>query len=69
LREKVSAMDVAKMLAEMRRELEILNAAIASLERLERLGPGERGPEIRKAARPSVRKGGAQALAETPKAE
>ena len=38
-------MDVARMLAEMRKELEILNAAIASLERLERMGPGEKEPD------------------------
>jgi len=50
-------MDLTKMLAEMRRELEILNAAIASLEPLERRRLPEKGSSVRKATRPPVGNG------------
>lgn len=42
------------MLAEMRKELEILNAAIASLEPLERRRLPEKGSSVRKATGPPV---------------
>jgi hypothetical protein len=61
-------MDLTRMLAEMRKELEILNAVIASLEPLERRHPPETGPDVRKASRPRAGKGGAQAASVKPKA-
>jgi hypothetical protein len=61
-------MDVRKMLVELRRELDILNATIASLERFEVVGPREKGPRIHRAPRPTIGKGGAQAEG-TPKAK
>ena len=54
-------MDACKVLAELRQELNILNAAIASLERLQHMSPGE-GGRRRQPARPVVKKNGPRAV-------
>jgi hypothetical protein len=48
------------MLAELRKELDLLNTAIASLERVGRQAPAEKEPDIRKAKRPTLKGHGAQ---------
>jgi hypothetical protein len=47
-------MDIGKALIELREELEILNAAIASLERLQHVGPRKSATHIRQPARIAV---------------
>ncbi len=66
---QVSAMDIHKLLAELREELDSLNAAIASVEQLERPGAWEKRRRIRVATRPTVRRDGAQAVTGTLKAK
>ena len=51
-------MDVGKVLIEMREELEILNAAITSLERLQHVGPRKKATYIRQPARTAVKREG-----------
>jgi hypothetical protein len=57
-------MDVGKVLVELREELDILNAAITGLERLQHVGPRKRAAGIRKFARQAARRGGARTVAE-----
>ena len=49
-------MDVSKVLTDLREELEILNAAIGSLERLQHVGPRKSAAEIRQPARAAVKR-------------
>ena len=56
------------MLIELREELEILNAAIASLERLQHVGSGKRAAYIRQPARRAVRRDGTRPMARLRKA-
>jgi hypothetical protein len=49
-------MDVTRVLVELRDELTVLNAAIASLESLQHVGPRKKGSGIRKVAPPSVKR-------------
>jgi hypothetical protein len=44
-------MDIAKVLVQLRAELDILNAAISSLERLQHQGPRKRASENRRSTR------------------
>ena len=59
-RGQACAVDVGRMLAELRKELDLLNTAIASLERVGRQAPAEKEPDIRKAKRPTLKGHGAQ---------
>ena len=54
-------MDIGRVLVELRDELNVLNAAIASLERLQRVEPPKKGADFRKLARPIVRGDGVRA--------
>lgn len=51
-------MDVARVLVELRDELTVLNAAIASLESLQHVGPPKKGLGIRKVDPPGVKRDG-----------
>lgn len=62
-------MDIAKVLVELRAELDILNAAIASLERLQHVGPRKRVTDIHRSARRAARKEGVRGQAGIQKAE
>ena len=56
-------MDIGKALTDLREELEILNAAIASLERLQHVGPRKKTTDIRQPARHAARRDGVRSLA------
>jgi hypothetical protein len=62
-------MDIGKALTDLREELEILKAAIASLERLQHLGPRKRAMDIRQPARHAATREGVRSLAGLRKAE
>lgn len=62
-------MDVVTVLIELREELHVLNAAIASLERLQHVEPPKKGPDTRKLDRPSVRRDAARVVTKTRKTE
>jgi len=60
----ISDMDIGKLLGELREELDTLNAAIASLERLQSAPPG--GARRRhEPARPALKKHAVRAVADT----
>jgi hypothetical protein len=50
--------EISKVLTDLREELEILNAAIGSLERLQHVSPRKRAAEIRQPARAAVKRHG-----------
>ena len=50
------------MLAELRAELDILNAAIASMERLQHEAPRKRASDIPKSNRRAARRGGVRTV-------
>ena len=62
-------MDLGKALIELREELEILNAAIANLERLQHVGPRKRATHIPQPAHRAVRRGAARPTAGLRKAD
>jgi hypothetical protein len=63
-------MDVGKVLAELRQELVVLDAAIASLERLQNAGPPRKKmPAVRKPDRTSHRRASARTSPGAGKAE
>ncbi|MGA3099692.1 MAG: hypothetical protein ABSF25_24825 [Bryobacteraceae bacterium] len=55
-------MDIPKVLAELRAELDILNAAIASMERLQHEAPRKRASDIPKSNRRAARRGGVRTV-------
>ena len=57
-------MDVTRVLVELRDELTVLNAAIASLESLQHVGPPKKGSGIRKVDPPGVKRGGGAVAAQ-----
>jgi hypothetical protein len=62
-------MDIAKVLVELREELDILNAAIANLERLQHVGPRKRMANIRRSARRAAKRDGVRTVTGIRKAE
>ena len=62
-------MEVGKMLAELRTELDVLNAAIASLERLQHVGPRKTAPHVHRSVRRGVRRDDVRAVAGIRKTE
>jgi hypothetical protein len=62
-------MNIARVLIELRAELEVLNAAITSLERLQHVAPRKRTADVRRAVRHAAGRDGARTVAGTHKAE
>lgn len=62
-------MDIPKVLVELRAELDILNAAIASMERLQHEAPRKRAADVSRSVRRAPRTNSARTVTRIRKAE